>query len=180
VSVAPEPTGTPEPTGRRGLVGALVDRFRHLVHELGKFGIVGIVAYVFDTGVLRALLAVDMNPLLAKTFATVVSATVAFLGNRYWTWRQRARSGLHREYMLYFLFNAVGLAIQLVCLGISHYALGHYWPVLQTDLADLVSAQIVGVFFGTLFRFWAYRKFVFRPAAPGEPITDGIDPHTYA
>ena len=157
-----------KPTGVR--LRGLVERFQYLVHELGKFGIVGIIAYIVDTGILRALLAVDVNPLLAKTISTVVSATVAFLGNRYWTWRHRARSGLHREYTLYFMFNVVGLAIGLACLGISHYALGRYWPVLRTDLADVVSANVVGMFFGTIFRFWSYRKFVFRPADPGAPL----------
>jgi len=140
----------------------LVDRFRHLIHELGKFGVVGIIAYVVDTGILRVLLAADVNPLLAKTISTAISATVAFGGNRFWTWRHRERSGLHREYVLYFLFNVVGLGIGLACLGISHYALGHYWPVLRTDLADVVSANVVGMFFGTVFRFWSYRRFVFR------------------
>ena len=157
-----------KPTGVR--LRGLVERFQYLVHELGKFGIVGIIAYIVDTGILRALLAVDVNPLLAKTISTVVSATVAFLGNRYWTWRHRARSGLHREYTLYFMFNVVGLAIGLACLGISHYALGRYWPVLRTDLADVVSANVVGMFFGTVFRFWSYRKFVFRPADLGAPL----------
>ena len=164
----------------RGLLRSLFDRFRHLVHELGKFGVVGVVAYIVDTGILKTLLAADVNPLLAKTISTVVSATVAFLGNRYWTWRHRERSGLHREYALYFLFNVVGLAIGLACLGLSHYALGYYWPALRTDLADIVSANVVGMFFGTVFRFWAYRRFVFRPAAPGKPATDRIEPTTYA
>ena len=71
------------------------------------------------------------------------------------------RSGLHREYTLYFLFNVVGLGIGLACLGISHYLLGRVWPVFTTELADIVSANVVGMALGTLFRFWSYRKFVF-------------------
>jgi putative flippase GtrA len=140
-----------------------LDRLRHLVRELGKFGVVGATTYVVDTGILAGLRAAGVDPLLAKTVSTVVAATLAFLGNRYWTWRDRERSGLHREYLLYFLFNAVGLAIGLACLGISHYWLGHTWPILRTNLADIVSANVVGMALGTVFRFWAYRTFVFRP-----------------
>ena len=98
----------------------------------------------------------------------MIAATIAFIGNRFWTWRHRERSGLRREYLLYFFFNAVGLGIGLACLGISHYGLGSIWPdVFQTQLADNIAAQIVGTAFGTLFRFWSYRRFVFiAPAIP--------------
>jgi putative flippase GtrA len=151
---------TTEPA-RRGVRG-LISRFEHLFRELGKFGTVGGIAYVTDTVIFKILLSAELNPLLAKTMATVVSATVAFIGNRYWTWRDRPSTGLRREYVLYFLFNVVGLGIGLACLGISHYLLGRVWPVFTTQLADLVSANVVGVVLGTLFRFWSYRRFVFR------------------
>ena len=152
----------------------LYQRFRHLIHELGKFGTVGGVAFTVDTIVYALLLDTNLETLTAKTLTTVVSATVAFLGNRFWTWRHRERSGLAREYSLYFAFNVVGLMITLAVLGLSHYGLGSVWPeVFQTKLADLIAAQIVGTAFGTLFRFWSYRRFVFL-AAPkvGRSTTD--------
>ncbi|HEU5110414.1 MAG TPA: GtrA family protein [Micromonosporaceae bacterium] len=158
------PTASREepPTAGPGLVRSLYERFHHLIHELGKFGTVGAVAFVVDTVVYTLLLSRDMETLTAKTLATVVSATVAFLGNRFWTWRHRERSGLAREYSLYFFFNVVGLAIGLAVLGISHYGLGSLWPgIFQTTLGDLIAANIVGTAFGTLFRFWSYRRFVF-------------------
>ena len=161
-------TANPTQEAPPGLVRRFTLRFRDIVHELGKFGIVGVVSYVVDTGVLNFLLSADMNPLLAKTISTVISASVAFVGNRFWTWRHRPRSGLRREYTLYFLFNVVGLAIGLACLGVSHYALGAVWPVFRTKLADLVSANVVGMVFGTLFRFWSYRRFVFREVSADE------------
>jgi putative flippase GtrA len=143
----------------------LYRRFRDLAHELGKFGVVGSVAYVIDSLLLIALLRATDEPLTAKTLATVVSATVAFVGNRFWTWRDRERSGLAREYGLYFGLNVVGLAIALGCVWVSHYLLGSLWPALQTDLANFVAANVVGLAAGTLFRFWSYRRFVFLSPA---------------
>jgi putative flippase GtrA len=144
----------------------IYDRFRDMVHELGKFGTVGAVAYVVDTALFAVLLLV-MESLTAKTVAALIAATVAFVGNRFWTWRHRVRSGLAREYLLYFSLNGVGLAISLAVLGVSHYLLGTIWPVLQTPLADLISANVIGLAAGTSFRFWSYRRFVFREHAPG-------------
>jgi putative flippase GtrA len=150
-------------------LSSYLDRFRHLVHELGKFGVVGAIAYVIDLGLFNLCLSA-MSWLPAKVLATVVAATVAFIGNRFWTWKDRERSGLHREYALYFFFNAVGLAISLVCGWISHDLLGAFWPnVFHTRLADNVATMFFGMILGTMFRFWSYRRFVFVVARP-EPV----------
>jgi len=160
-------------------VKALWERFGHLVHELGKFGVVGLVSYFVDLSIYVTLYG-TLGWFWAKVASTVVAATVAFLGNRFWTWRDRERSGLRREYALYFFFNAVGLAIALSCLGISHLVLGHFWPsIFHTKLADTIAAHGVGLVLGTLFRFWSYRRFVFVAASTdkaaaelaGEPVT---------
>ncbi|MEV4757639.1 GtrA family protein [Micromonospora sp. NPDC049559] len=163
----PTPSGT-----QRGFLRVLLDRFGHLIREVGKFGVVGVVAFVVDLGLFNyAITGLGMERLLAKTFSTVVAATVAFVGNRFWTWRHRERSGMVREYSLYFFFNAVGLGIGLGCLAISHYGLGSIWPtVFKSLLADNISANLVGAVLGTLFRFWSYRRFVFvGPAAQDAP-----------
>jgi putative flippase GtrA len=131
---------------------------------------VGAVAFAVDTALFAYLRqSHDIESLTAKTLATVLSATVAFLGNRFWTWRHRERSGLAREYSLYFVFNVIGLAIGLLVLGISHYGLGAVWPdTFQSLTADLIAANGVGTVFGTMFRFWSYRRFVFL-TPPMEP-----------
>ncbi|HEX6969908.1 MAG TPA: GtrA family protein [Micromonosporaceae bacterium] len=165
----PSPSGT-----RRGLIGSLLDRFGHLMHEMGKFGAVGGVAFVVDLALFNiAAHSLRMESLAAKTLSTVAAATVAFIGNRFWTWRHRPRSSLGREYVLYFFFNAVGLGIGLACLAISHYGLGSIWPrVFRTLLADNIAANIVGTALGTLFRFWSYRRFVFVSPTPARAMTE--------
>ena len=152
--------------GETNIVRRLYIRFQGLIHELGKFGVVGAVAYLVDTSVYALLLALGMETLFAKAIATAIAATLAFIGNRFWTWRHRPRSSLTKEYLLYFGFNIAGLGIQLATLGITHYGLGNVWPVFQTPLADLVFAQIIGNGVATVFRFWAYRRFVFATRVP--------------
>ncbi|WP_348774373.1 GtrA family protein [Micromonospora sp. WMMD998] len=154
------------PPTRRGPIGALLHRFGHLIHELSKFATVGGFAFLVDFALFNYLASGrGMPPLAAKTISTVIAATVAFVGNRFWTWRHRQRSHPAREYALFFFFNAVGLGIAVACLAISHYGLGALWPeVFQTPLADNFASFIVGTGLGTLFRFWSYRRFVFVEA----------------
>ncbi|UWP83691.1 GtrA family protein [Dactylosporangium fulvum] len=153
---------TSGPETRPGGLRGLYARFGHLVHELGKFGTVGIVAFGVDFTIFNVLLFGGVNNLLAATVSMVVAATVAFVGNRFWTWRDRERTNLRREYSLYFLFNVGGLVIALVCLWFSHYVLGAAWHFFETKLADNIAKNLVGMALGTAFRFWSYRQIVFR------------------
>ncbi|GAA1773360.1 MULTISPECIES: GtrA family protein [Streptomonospora] len=132
-----------------------------IVRELAKFGTVGGVAYVVQLASTNVFwLVLDAPPLAGQALGVLIATVVAFSGNRFWTFGHRARTGLAREYALFFVFNAVGLGIQLACLAISVYALG-----LDGPLAQNIAGNVVGVGLGSLFRFWTYRRWVF-PAQP--------------
>jgi putative flippase GtrA len=161
---------------------SITDRIRQEVRELGKFGVIGAIAWIVDTLVFNASLSwLDGAWAPAAVISTTVSATVAFIGNRFWTWRHRARSSLRREYLLYAIFNVIGLLISLTCLFLSHKVLGEWWPgVFHTRLADNIAKQGFGLLLGTAFRFWSYRRYVFvaiEPprVAPPEPQPDPVD-----
>jgi putative flippase GtrA len=138
-----------------------------LVRELGAFGVVGLAALAVDVGSFNVLRGpVGLGPLTSKVGSVVLATTVAYAGNRWWTYRHRERGAMSREYSLFFLFNGVGLGIALTCLAVSHYLLG-----FRSALADNVAANVVGLVLGTAFRFWSYRRFVFVEPA-GVPETD--------
>jgi len=137
-------------------------RLGHLIRELMKFGVVGGVAFVVDIGLFNLLLHATDKPLTSKTISMVAATTVSYAGNRTWTFRRRSRSGIRREYALFFVLNAVGLIIALTCLAISHYALG-----FTSTLADNIAANVVGLALGTAFRFWSYRRWVFPELREG-------------
>ena len=141
------------------LVKDLVTKLRS---ELGKFGAVGLVAYVIDLAIFNLLRfsggegLLYNKPLTAKVFSALAATTFAYFGNRHWTFKDRARSSFRREYVLFFVINGGGMVISLVCLGLSHYVLG-----LESALADNISANVIGLVLGTVFRFWGYHNWVF-------------------
>ena len=145
----------------------LYTRLAPLKQEIAKFGIVGAVSFVIDFGLFNAL-SMPAGPLAhkvltSKAIATIVATTFAYFANRHWTWRHRNRSGLAREYVLFFVFNGIGLGIMEACLVISRYGFG-----LDTALSNNVSAYGFGLVLGTIFRFWSYRRFVFPEARSDE------------
>jgi putative flippase GtrA len=154
-----------EETPKTGLA-RLYEPVRVLVHEIAKFGIIGMLSFVIDVGVFNLLLfgggPFTGKPLTAKAVSVAVATTFAYFGNRFWTFRHRARTNMGREYLLFFILNGVAMLIAVGCLAFSHYVLG-----LTSALADNISANVVGLLLGTLFRFWSYRKWVF-PALPAD------------
>ena len=142
----------------------LIAPFRVILHEIAKFGVIGMISFVIDVGIFNLLLfgggPFTGKPLTAKVISVAVATTFAYFGNRFWTFRHRGRTNMGREYLLFFLLNGVAMLIAVGCLAFSHYVLG-----LDSALADNISANVVGLMLGTLFRFWSYRKWVF-PALP--------------
>ena len=131
--------------------------------ELGKFFGVGLMAYLVAVGGFNLLVHLDSAPLKSKPVtASILSGTlsilVAYFGNRHWTWKERQRSGASREITLFFIINLISLSFTVICLAISRYILG-----FDSAVADNISANIIGVGLGTLFRFWSYRTIVFKP-----------------
>jgi putative flippase GtrA len=134
----------------------------NLRQELGKFFGVGLMAYLVAVGGFNLLVHLDSAPLKSKPLTASIlsgalSILVAYFGNRHWTWRDRKWSGAKREITLFFIINIVSLGISVICLAISRYILG-----FNSILADNISANIIGVGIGTIFRFWAYRTYVFK------------------
>jgi putative flippase GtrA len=139
------------------------ERFAALVHELAKFGTIGAFAFLIDLGFLNLFkLVMEQGPLTSKVFATIISTTFAYMGNRFWTFRDREQSGLTREYFLFFLLNGIALLIGLLVIGFTTYTLGLH------DAVSYNIANVLGVGMGTLFRYWSYKKWVFLAAT--EPI----------
>jgi putative flippase GtrA len=150
----------------------LYERFRQLIHEGAKFGIVGIVGVIITDGGTNLLRSTfQAGWLTANVIATAVATAIAYVASRYWTFRHRERTTVRREGVLFFFFNGVGLSIQLACLGFTTHLLG-----LPGQVPANV-ALVVGIIFGTLFRFWSYRRWVWTDKQQGLPVGhEGLEP----
>jgi putative flippase GtrA len=92
----------------------------------------------------------------ASVIATVVAIIFNYVGFRYFTYRDRDKSGRTKELTLFLLFSAVGLVIENGVLYTATYGFG--WDSqLQSNIF-----KFVGIGIATLFRFWSYRSWVFR------------------
>ncbi|HEY2575332.1 MAG TPA: GtrA family protein [Streptosporangiaceae bacterium] len=148
-------------------VRKLVARFRHLIHEMAKFGVVGAVGFIVtEIGFNLLHFNAGVGLFTANALATGVAAVVTFTGNKYWTFRHRAGYSTTRETIIFFGLNAVGALIQYACASIAKYGFG------VTDKVLLNVAYLIGIMIATLFRFWSYRTWVWHEPVGGPPAGD--------
>ena len=157
------------------LIRDLYTRFRVLIHEAAKFGIVGTLAFLITIGGANALRSgAGLDELISVTIATVVATVFSFLGNKHWAFKHRKGNGLGRESVLFFVFNGIGLLIQLAFVATARYGLG------LTDTFSYNAANIAGTIVATVFRLYTYRHWVFLAADVEPPAAEQLEPETSA
>ena len=146
----------------RGWFSIAAGRFSHLA----TFGTVGLVAFVVDITIYNVLLlgAFHSHTITAKIISVTIATIVAWLGNRYLTFRAHNTRAVWREGVLFAISNLLGLGIAALCLLISHYVLGFVSPI-----ADNIAANGVGLVLGTTCRYFCYRFLVFSAPKEGSP-----------
>ena len=137
---------------------------RSLIRELTKFGVVGAAAYLLTVAVSNWLRfgGPRLGPITSLAVAMAVAATFSYFANRHWTWRDKERQGLGREYSLFIALSVVGFVLTEIPVAFSEYVLHQHSP-----LAYNIAGNIIGTGIGTVWRFWSFKRWVFL-----EPETD--------
>ena len=154
-------------------IGSLRNLFMLLWREAAKFGVVGGLGWVIDNGIYTLLWHGPMSDstIKARVVSTAIATIFSWFANRYWTFRHRRSDRPWKEFVLFLVMNGIGLGIVVACQFVSRYVLG-----FTSFSADFIAGGVIGLILGTIFRFLAYRYFVFSqdqpsPAGVGLPET---------
>ncbi|OIJ90172.1 GtrA family protein [Streptomyces colonosanans] len=145
--------------------GGMRQRVDQLMREIAKFGAVGGAGLLVNLLVFNLVRhATGLQVVRASVIATVVAIVFNYIGFRYFTYRDRDKSGRTREMTLFLLFSAAGLVIENGVLYLATYGFG--WDgQLQSNVF-----KFLGIGLGTLFRFWSYRTWVFKALPVRETV----------
>ena len=151
---------------------SLYSRIRTMLPEMIKFGVVGGLGTVIDLGGAAVLQGkYHVEPLLAKAISVSIAMVLTYLGSRFWTFKERENQSVRREAVLFLVLNVFGLLMAEAVIGLVTYVMG-----LQGRL-EYNAASFVGTGLGTIFRFWAYRKWIFlapaQSSAAPTPLANG-------
>src|SRR5262249_42314642 len=176
-----EATLMKSPHTARGLVlDAVGSRLPRLIRnplyppkEVGKFAGVGGPTFIIATLLFLGLKhpGVEAKPIISKIIATMIATIVSYILSREWSFRTRGGRVRHHEAALFFLISGLGIAVTSAPLGVSRYLLDLTTPNVSPftqEIADFISAQVIGTVLAMAFRWWAFRRFVF-PHADARP-----------
>lgn len=154
----------PSPLDRLG--SRMSAPMRLLMKEIAAFGLIGIVNLILDTVLFNVLLSsnLGLGPNKASLISTCVTTLLAYFGNRHLSFSHRARTGFARETTFFFVVNLIALAFSQIVIAIFSYPLGQQDNTLVMNIVRLATIGI-----GTMFRFWAYKRFVFLEIQQPEP-----------
>ena len=135
-------------------------------HEFIKFAIVGATTFVIDFAVFFTLklTILEPKPVTAKIIAGIVAVIASYILNREWSFRDRGGRERHHEALLFFGVSGVGVLLSMAPLWVSSYVFMLRVPMvtlMTENIADFISAYIIGNLLQMAFRFWAFRRFVF-------------------
>ncbi|ONM47007.1 GtrA family protein [Nocardia donostiensis] len=138
--------------------------YRH--RELIKFAIVGATTFVIDSGIFYCLkwTVLAEKPVTAKIIAGVIAVIASYILNREWSFKNRGGRERHHEALLFFAVSGVGVVLSFLPLYISSYVFHLRQPDVSfavENIADFISAYIIGNLLQMAFRFWAMRRWVF-------------------
>ncbi|WP_428342038.1 GtrA family protein [Mycobacterium sp.] len=139
-------------------------------HELIKFAIVGATTFVIDSAIFYTLklTILEPKPVTAKVIAGIVAVIASYILNREWSFRDRGGRERHHEALLFFAFSGVGVMLSMAPLWVSSYVLDLRVPAVSLtaeNIADFISAYVIGNLLQMAFRFWAFRRWVFPDQA---------------
>lgn len=140
------------------IIGTIQNLIQLLWREAAKFGVVGGLGWFIDNGIYALLWHGSMSEstIKARVVSTGIATLFSWFANRYWTFRHRRTTRVWKEFMLFLIMNGIGLGIVVACQFVSRYVLG-----FTSFSADFIAGGVIGLILGTIFRFVAYRYFVF-------------------
>ena len=134
---------------------------KKLIAQIAKFGVVGVIAFIIDIGILNLLVRyLHMGNVPAGTISFLVSLAVNYLLSMSMVFKHREDMARWMEIVIFLISAAIGLLINDVILWMGTASLPadaidtmHGKYVLYTNIAKLVATVIVAVW-NFIIRKW--------------------------
>jgi putative flippase GtrA len=121
-----------------------------------KFGIVGSIGFVLDNAAVYLIIgATGLSSSLAALIDFLPIATLTWLGNRYFTFREAKRTSKHKQWIKFLTVCGIGLVFNR---GTALFLFQTYPFINDHPILGLAAGTGVAMF----FNFFFSKKLVFR------------------
>lgn len=110
--------------------------------QLLKFGMVGTIGFLVDSGVLLLLLHFGLNPYRGRLVSFFIAVTCTWLLNRNFTFKTKKTTTLWTEWMKYVMANSIGAILNY---GVYAILLLKVVLVAQSPVLGVAAGSMVGL-----------------------------------
>ncbi len=136
---------------------------KKLIAQLMKFGVVGVIAFIIDYGLMVLLTeAFGVNYLISATISFAVSVTFNYFASMRYVFRHKEGMSKRREFVIFVVLSVIGLLINDLIM----------W--LGTGLGGIsyLITKIVATIVVMIWNFVTRKKFL---DAGDEPVLDDLE-----
>ncbi len=136
---------------------------KQLIAQFMKFGIVGVIAFVIDYGLMVLLTELfGVNYLVSATISFTVSVIFNYLASMRYVFRHKENMSRRREFVIFVVLSVIGLGINNGLMWLGTGLLG-----ISYLITKLVATAVV-----MLWNFVTRKKFL---DAGDEPVLDNLE-----
>ena len=137
---------------------------RHLIQQFMKFGIVGVIAFAIDYGLMVALTELaGVEYLLSASISFTVSVIFNYLASMRYVFTHKEGLSRHREFVIFVVLSVIGLGIHDALMWLGTSLLGISYLITKIGATAVVM----------VYNFVTRKKFLDAGAgAPDERTAD--------
>lgn len=111
-----------------------------LVQQFMKFGVVGLIAFVIDYGLLAFLTEVfGINYLISATISFTVSVIFNYVASMRYVFTHKAELSRRHEFIIFVVLSVLGLLINNFCMWAGVELLGIHYLITKIGATAIVS-----------------------------------------
>ena len=136
---------------------------KKLIAQIMKFGVVGVIAFAIDYGLLALLTeAFGVNYLVSATVSFIVSVVFNYVASMRYVFRHKEGMSRRSEFVIFVVLSVIGLAINNLCMWAGVELLGVHYLVVKIFATAVVM----------VWNFVTRKKFLDAGDEPGEILSD--------
>lgn len=136
---------------------------KKLIAQLMKFGVVGVIAFIIDYGLMVLLTeAFGVDYLVSATISFAVSVTFNYFASMRYVFRHKEGMSKRREFVIFVVLSVIGLGINdlIMWLGTGLWGISY------------LITKLVATFLVMVWNFVTRKKFL---DAGDEPVLDSLE-----
>lgn len=112
---------------------------KKLIAQFMKFGVVGVIAFCIDYGILALLTEVfGVNYLVSATISFTVSVVFNYVASMRYVFTHKEGMSKHREFIIFVVLSVIGLGINNLCMWAGVELFGIHYLITKIGATAIV------------------------------------------